>query len=735
MARAPIKEQNRFGPAQSRARVFSAFVQPRVDNKTGEAFGKAADVLGSAAEFQAQREIEQAETERQQGLEDFVAGRIRDGQMIRDGELQPIQSEYYMAGVEMGQGRRHGRNARVAFEQWKAANPRPDFDAEPGEDGVDPYEAWISEGLAQAQSEAGIDPDNMTELEMSEYANVLNQVRQRDVEEQLSHINSSVLRNAQENFGSDIMGLSSEYEGDPEGLYGELASRLRVAVDVDGIIDRNAGREMILQSVINRANETGDVSLLENLPDVPFLTPELKAQRNQAVSTINSNLEAARTERAAEFLTANDDMVADGRFEAAMSQVEELFGQGLITDDQRRTQRRYIRNQRDQVARRAEDNSSTRVRQAREGLVVQGAVHSMLDGSFRSFDNIYEDDDGDLRSVSYFDDRVWAGVEARVAQQNPDDPQAQLHELARIARENQTPAPAVENLVSGISNQFSIETVAEMSPDDPQMQQLAVIMSLEESALDLHATGEDIEFINNVRAIYSQASMNEEGQRASLHQAVSLVARAKNRPEPLDLQVSTELDEVLSGTGGMFGFGMTASEAANATQVRQDLQQAYRLMTRAGMPEHRRRQRIQEMRDHNYVKANGAYVRRLRGRTAQESAVLFESAINAYASRFDMDASELSLFETRDGAYVIVDRDGMPLDTSALPEGAGRAAFLTPQDIERSFTETLDPEEDFNAGLRRLEERRAGYLRRGSDREYGDHDGRSEHIRRFIPGN
>lgn len=314
MARAPIKEQGRFGPAQSRARVFSAFVQPRQpDLDTAESLAKASDALGSAGEYVAQRDAERADEERRQGLEDFVAGRIRDGQRIVEGELQPIESEFYMAGVEMGRGRQRGRRAQEAFAQWSQENQRPGLDAPEGA-----YQEWLERGLAESQAAAGLDPDTMTDLELSEYASRIDQVRDNDSRQQTQFLNDQARAQTQEVFMSDMMELSPEnfWQG-----FNELFAR----GTADGL-DRSRMRRMASIQAANLAIAHRDPSLLE-LPDGLTHLQDAQSiqQRRELTRAVELQLDRERLENEDQIFVSAYRNILSGDFDAAERIINEAF--------------------------------------------------------------------------------------------------------------------------------------------------------------------------------------------------------------------------------------------------------------------------------------------------------------------------------------------------------------------------------------------------------------------------
>jgi len=259
MERTPTKEQARFGPAQSRAQVFSVFAPTVADTSKADDFRNLADIAGMGAAYTGEKEQQDALKERDQGLREYAAGLVQDGQRIRNGELEPIESRYYMAGVEMGQGRRRGREVWAAFSEWQIDNPRPGLNSEEN------HAEWLEEGLAAAQETLGYDPGAMSPAELGEYSGIISQVRQRDQEEFVAQLNREAVQGQLEGINSDIYSLGEAFDPEAPAPTYEAASNILSTAVAQGL-DPDAVRTEIFTQFARIARESGDVSVLENIP-------------------------------------------------------------------------------------------------------------------------------------------------------------------------------------------------------------------------------------------------------------------------------------------------------------------------------------------------------------------------------------------------------------------------------------------------------------------------------------
>lgn len=327
MARAPVSEQSRFGPAQSRARLFSTFTPSQVDGDKALRLSQTSQTLGRAAGYATELAAEKAQEEREAGLRDFAAGLIKDGQRIVDGELQPIESEFYMAGVEMGRGRRRGREVWQKFSEIAANNPRPDDPSD--------YPEWIEGSLALAQEELGIDPDELTEIEREEYANILEQVRQRDHESQLRHSNERVLEENRAAWSSDVEGLLLDFDpNDPEAqsqLY-TSAQNLMSQGRATGLTPE-AMRQTILTQFENLARQTGDVSVLQNIPNGVLMDANIRARRDDAVERVEAELRAEQYEGQGAIVRQAYDAMVTRDYGQALQILREADAAGAIQSE------------------------------------------------------------------------------------------------------------------------------------------------------------------------------------------------------------------------------------------------------------------------------------------------------------------------------------------------------------------------------------------------------------------
>lgn len=437
MAREPIKQQGRLGPAQARARVFSIFEPARVDTSAAESLQGFSESVGNAAAYASQQELEAAQREREEGLRDYAAGLVRDGQRIVNGELQPIESEYYMAGVEMGRGRRRGRDVWARFADWMAENPRPGLSDEEG------YNAWLERGLASAQEAAGVDPDRMSSLELNEYAGVVNQVRQRDNEQYLSQINQEAVQEQVESINSDIMAMGLEFDSENLDATYSTAQNLLARARANGL-DLNAVRRSILTQFSNIARnpENMDTAILENVPTL-LKTAELESVRLDLIENVQRDIETAQYEGETEVLQGVQDALQAGDAPGARILLDSANEGGRLRDETYLNWDQRVYNETNTIARRMRDAAIDRFNDASRANALMDAMSNGLAGAGVS----WRQADGSVEYMS--PEEVAREIEADVFSSMGRTAEA-IGYLSNMTNEANLLFPAVEDHFQGI---------------------------------------------------------------------------------------------------------------------------------------------------------------------------------------------------------------------------------------------------------------------------------------------
>lgn len=508
MAREPLKQQQRFGPAQARASVFSTFAPARVDNDASRAAQNLADIAGTAAEYQGNRELETAREERDQGLRDFVSGLVQDGQRIQDGELQPIESEYYMAGVEMGRGRRRGREVWAAFQEWQAENPRP------GLGSPQDYQEWLNEGLAIAQESSGIDPDVMSEAEYGEYAAVVNQVRQRDNEQFLSQLNREVRQEQLETMNSDIMALASEYDVDNPQLTYETAQNLLTRARMQGM-DLNAVRQTLLTQMGNIARASGDVSILENIPEGHLKTPAIESSRLSLIASVEREIESEQYENEAAILGEVQDFLQQGRVDEAQLLLDSAFDEERIRQETRNNWDQRIHNERRTWENRNRRETIETNNNARRAAAIQGAMA----GGTIAAGVTYLDAEGESVRIS---GQEAAEIYEAGFYETRDRSVDSIAELSHITERTRLMFPSVAAHFDNILS-ISQERLETGSLGPAQEAAVRSLINMNENSLSLYLEGDDLDQVQTMRFL-QQTGGHTPAESLALARRISTVA-------------------------------------------------------------------------------------------------------------------------------------------------------------------------------------------------------------------
>lgn len=361
---------DRFGPAQSRAQVFSIFAPARQNHNAGKAFTDLGEITGQAADYMANKEHEDAIKERDEGLRDYVTGLVKDGQRIQDGELQPIESPYYMAGVSMGRGRRRGREVWEELTRWQADNPRPGLaDGKGAQD----YNEWLETGLAAAQEAAGVDPENMSDLEHSEYAGIVHQARQRDNEQHIAQMNREAIQEQMESISSDISTMGLEFDPEDVGSTYKNASHVVARARAQGL-DLNAVRGQILTQLGTIARETGDTSVLENVPAGVLRSPEIDARRLSMIDSVQNQIEEDRFEGQTAIFRSIQDQLHAGNFDGADQSLAMAEEAGSVNPERAMAMADRINNQRRTAQNAARAGQATRLNNLRRLEAIDDGV-------------------------------------------------------------------------------------------------------------------------------------------------------------------------------------------------------------------------------------------------------------------------------------------------------------------------------------------------------------------------
>lgn len=502
MARSPIQEQGRFGPAESRARVFSAFVQPKqADMSAADAAGKVSGMLGQAADFQLEREVEDAEKQREQGLQDYVSGLVQDGKRIVDGEMQPIESEFYMAGVEMGRGRRRGRQVWNAFSEWAAENPRPGIGDETS------YEEWIEQGLAASQESTGVDPDRLTELEMSEYAGVIDQVRQRDFEQQNGHINRQVLEENQASWESDVEAVRIEFDPTDENAQSDLyttAQNLMARGRAMGL-DTQGMRRSLLTQFTNIAEAAGDTSVLENMPNGVLKDPQIEAARRDAIDRLESQFEAEQYENEIEQLGPIQEMLQDGRIDEAQIALDGAKEAGMIREETHLAWDQRIFNEGRQARERARNAARDRLQGSARDRALQDA---QAGGTLAAGVDWVDPVTGDFMEMS--PDEVATRISTSVFETMGRGPEAMAH-LTNIGERSGLLFSALQSYLQR-PLAISAERLADPESLLPaQVAQIEFMLNANPTTLSSYITNpEDMAVVSTLRTLYQSGAYGRE---------------------------------------------------------------------------------------------------------------------------------------------------------------------------------------------------------------------------------
>lgn len=366
MARTKIQGQDRLGPADSRARVFSTFSPQRVDQEAGKTAQNIGEALDAAANFVGQRQqneliqsgrdqiraarqesrekIEGLELAREQGLRDFINNRVQDGQAIAAGEMSPLESQAYMTGVAMARGRRRGREVWAEFYRLRNENERP------GLEGGN-YQEWMDTLLDEAKANVGVVDEEMSEAEYGEFTGIVSQMRYRDSESYLAQLDREAAYEAAISRESDIEGLTLEYDPGSETANEDFLASAE-GIMTEAYTDGEAlppVRMALLESAYRIALDTGDETILTSIPDSsPMMDNATKDARDRMIDSIQSAREEAIAERSDRLLRDGNAMLRRFEVSAAiddethpehypiaqlMTDLNQLRAQGISDDD------------------------------------------------------------------------------------------------------------------------------------------------------------------------------------------------------------------------------------------------------------------------------------------------------------------------------------------------------------------------------------------------------------------
>lgn len=251
MERSRINSQDRFAPAQSRARVFSIFTPARVDEDAGKAARTLGEIAGAGAEYAAAKEIDDAEKDLEQGI---VTGMVEDGERIRNGEIGAEESPYFRRGVQIGMARATGLQIGMELQRRREA---AQFDPEipPVPTDTEEYVRWREEQLAEIQQEFGIDPGNLSGSVGREYASALMQARQHDGQRQTAYARRRLTEQALQSVDIEVQSIWQNSET-PEDAIEQTAQVIssRYGMGVDSSQLRDTALNAVIAEAVNQTN-------------------------------------------------------------------------------------------------------------------------------------------------------------------------------------------------------------------------------------------------------------------------------------------------------------------------------------------------------------------------------------------------------------------------------------------------------------------------------------------------
>lgn len=470
MERTPIKDQSRFGPAQSRAQVFSIFSPTVPDTSKADAFRNLSDIAGMAATYNSEEEQRRAVEEREAGMREYAAGLVQDGQRVRNGELEPIESRYYMAGVEMGQGRRRGREVWAEFSQWSIENPRPGLDAD------EEYSTWVENGLAAAQEALGYDPGGMSQAELGEYAAVVNQIRQRDSEEFVSQLNREAVQGQIDSINSDIVSLGQGYDPENPSLTYETASNILAAAVAQGL-DPDPVRGEIITQLSNMSRETGDLSILENLPQGFLRSASTQAQLADAIDRTSADIDTDNWENQETIARGIQELMQSGNYNAAAQALAAAEEAGQLPPARASNIDAAIHRGRTRgtQASRAEQRAAANSR-ARTTAAVESITNNTAAGG-----TTYRDASGRLREMSPRE--IAVEFQNAYANNSGGMTPAVLSQLSTISEQTGMVFPAVDNFVNAALNGVPIAALEGDNLTDFQQAYVDFTLQMDQNTL------------------------------------------------------------------------------------------------------------------------------------------------------------------------------------------------------------------------------------------------------------
>jgi hypothetical protein len=311
MERTKINSQSRFGPAEARASVFSAFEQARTNTTASQDAENLAEIAAAGATYFADEEIAQAESDLENGI---VAGIINDGEAIRNGELEPSESIHFQRGVELGRTRAIGLQMGIELNQRRR---QAELEGTLPTDAGDAA-AWRRETLAEIQQEFGIDPANMTGAVGREYASALMQVRQQDGAAHAEYANRRLMEDAYEAFDIELSSIWQEGADLDEAVQQTsalIASRRATGLDgtqlktraynaVRGEAQRTSNPELLEQYI--EASDSVQPPLLSEAQEAALRGEAASMRRTLRQEARNAQVDAEREQKRREDAALQD---------------------------------------------------------------------------------------------------------------------------------------------------------------------------------------------------------------------------------------------------------------------------------------------------------------------------------------------------------------------------------------------------------------------------------------------
>lgn len=698
MARAPIQQQSSVAPAAAQATSVDTFTRFSPDQNAGRNAAQLSQALGLAGDYKSQVQIE----EEQRLLEQSVAAGIaRDTDAIRNLQMEYADSATIQTGLRIGEARAKGVDFQLFMDEARNTSPPP-IDS-------DEYREWFDERYADfVESQEEFDPASLDDVTAREWARSVHRVRESDLQSQRGWVNRRTREMHEEQANSEFTGVFLQAQS------GEIAGE-QVHQNLLGLMDYyedhiglEAARGLALQTAINIANQSGDPSVLESMPHVPFMTPDLNRVRLATIDSLKAERSRARTEEDFLRIDAYETSLMDAQDTASIAQwMSRVQGDTSLRNEDRLSLRRRGRSQVEQIRNRARAASEDAVNQVNRARAMSAALVALDSGSGHMLGDIpWSTHDGTERSINR-NEAIQEGLETLTARRlqgtgRENDPLAYFSTLGNLASENSTTSGRLRNYLGGISSNANLQALAQGNASDDLLQRLSVFAELPPTVARDHLEGEDEAFYNQFRLAYENGNVST-GDRGSVRDAAVSAAMALQADDvPMTRQTTRELGNVLNGTG--------LGNTNNVTHLQSEASaRMLQLMRSGGMSASDARRQVRlEFRD-NWVKVDGYAIRRPRGFDANTTRAAVRAGVDAFKDANGYEGDVEVRFIPEANHFVFLDEDGFPITQDS--DGGPLNFIASPDEMLTAVRNRAESEGmSFEEGLRRLNARRDRFM-------------------------